>query len=284
MVIQQNSARDNLSDEELLEECDADQEENFYISSLCNCAKKVPVGVADVNATLRDEFKWCSDESTVRGANQKIVTYALFGNAQNSSVFRRYYGNLRNISLTVAKQYPGWVIRIYHNIADDPTTENEAHNQLCRVFCRYDNVDLCSVPLLTERIGNKTIPIDPQLLRGLNGRMFRYLVMLDPNVDIFISRDVDSLIFQREVDAVDQWIHQSNYTFHVMRDHKGHGSIILAGMFGIKVQQRRDLVQGLARALILSGQNSIGHQDQASLDQILWPVAKFDVVNINKKK
>ena len=49
-------------------------------------------------------------------------------------------------------------------------------------------------------------------------------------------------------------------------------------MFGIKVHQRRDLVQGLARALILSGQNRIGHQDQASLDQILWPAAKFDVV------
>ena len=49
-------------------------------------------------------------------------------------------------------------------------------------------------------------------------------------------------------------------------------------MFGIKVHRRRDLVQGIARALILSGQNRIGHQDQASLDQILWPAAKFDVV------
>lgn len=49
-------------------------------------------------------------------------------------------------------------------------------------------------------------------------------------------------------------------------------------MFGVKLHQRRDLVEGLARALILSGQNLIGHQDQASLDRILWPVAKYDVV------
>lgn len=52
-------------------------------------------------------------------------------------------------------------------------------------------------------------------------------------------------------------------------------------MFGVKVKQRRDLLQGLARAMILSGQNSVGHQDQASLDQILWPAAKFDVVRAN---
>ena len=50
------------------------------------------------------------------------------------------------------------------------------------------------------------------------------------------------------------------------------------GMFGVKLHQRRDLVEGLARALILSGQNIIGHQDQASLDKIVWPVAKYDVV------
>lgn len=56
------------------------------------------------------------------------------------------------------------------------------------------------------RIGNSTTPIDPALIRGLNPRMYRYLVMLDPNVDMFISRDVDSLIFPREVDAVKQWL------------------------------------------------------------------------------
>jgi hypothetical protein len=49
-------------------------------------------------------------------------------------------------------------------------------------------------------------------------------------------------------------------------------------MFGVKLHERRDLIEGLARALILSGQNRVGHQDQASLDRILWPVAKYDVV------
>ena len=136
-------------------------------------------------------FKWCSDESSLRGAHQKVIAYSLYGNVHNSSVFKRYYSLLRNISLTAEKQYPGWVIRIYHNIRDRGGPEKEAQNNLCDIFCRFHHVDLCSVPLLSERIGNKTIPIDPKLIDGLNPKMFRFLVMLDPNVDVFISRDVD---------------------------------------------------------------------------------------------
>ena len=49
-------------------------------------------------------------------------------------------------------------------------------------------------------------------------------------------------------------------------------------MFGFQLQQRRNLVQGLVRSMILSGQNQIDYQDQASLEAIMWPVAKFDVV------
>ena len=222
------SFEDENNDELLALECAADEnlvqeEENVYISPLCDCGKKIPVSNETTDPNV---FHWCSIESSMRGHHQRIVTYALFGNARNASVFRRYYSNLRNISLTAEKQYPGYIIRIYHNVVNEP--DSEGYRQLCNVYCRYPNVDLCSVTELADRIGNSTTPIDPVLIRGLNPRMYRYLVMLDPNVDVFISRDVDSLIFQREVDAVRQWL-PTNYTFHLMRDHKGHGSIILAG-------------------------------------------------------
>ena len=35
---------------------------------------------------------------------------------------------------------------------------------------------------------------------------WRYLTTLDPQVDIALSRDLDSLIYQREVDAVKQFL------------------------------------------------------------------------------
>ena len=209
--------------EEDLMECPLEDDQEFYVTPLCNCGKKIPKSNETIDP---DAFQWCSTESSIRGSHQRVVTYALFGNAHNSSVFRRYYSLLRNISLTVAKEYPGWIIRIYHNVIDEP--DSEGYEQLCKVYCRYSNMDLCSVPLLADRIGNTSHPIDPALIRGLNPRMYRYLVMMDPNVDLFISRDVDSIIFPREVDAVREWL-PSNYTFHLMRDHKGHGSIILAG-------------------------------------------------------
>ncbi|XP_046638270.1 uncharacterized protein LOC124316393 [Daphnia pulicaria] len=242
-----------------------------YISPLCNCSKEIQVQSIqpDPNA-----FKWCGPDSSVRGMHQKVITYTLYGNVQNASIADRYYSLLRNISLTAERDYPGWVVRIYHNFRDQ---EGPGHQQLCDIYCQFHHVDLCSVPLLIERIGNSTTPIDPVLVAGLNPKMFRYLVMLDPNVDVFISRDVDSIIWPREVDAVAEWL-KSNYTFHVMRDHPFHGAIILAGMWGAKLDQRRDLIEGLMRALVPAGQNQIAWQYQVTLDTILWPTAKYDVM------
>lgn len=49
-------------------------------------------------------------------------------------------------------------------------------------------------------------------------------------------------------------------------------------MWGAKLNQRRDLIEGLMRALVPAGQNQIAWQDQVTLDTILWPTAKYDVV------
>ena len=40
--------------------------------------------------------------------------------------------------------------------------------------------------------------------------------------------DLDASILNREMSALQQWF-ESNYTFHVMRDHQGHKAPILAG-------------------------------------------------------
>ena len=58
--------------------------------------------------------------------------------------------------------------------------------------------------------------------------------MLDLQVDILMSRDLDSLINERESAAVTEWI-KSPYALHVMRDHPLHKNEILGGLFGIKL-------------------------------------------------
>ena len=58
--------------------------------------------------------------------------------------------------------------------------------------------------------------------------------MLDLQVDILMSRDLDSLINERESAAVTEWI-KSPDALHVIRDHPLHKKEILGGLFGIKL-------------------------------------------------
>lgn len=197
------------------------------ISPTCNFSNKKTILANQQSMSFNpDAFQWCSTHSSARGTQQKVIAYTIYGNVDN-----RYYSLLTNISLRAEILYPGWIVRIYHNFHNQ---SEEAHQQLCNVYCQLNHVDLCSVPELIQRIRNATKnnqpeSIDPVLLGGLNPRMLRYLVMFDPNVDIFISRVADSMIWQREVDAVGQWL-QSNYTFHLMRDHPNHMIAMLAGL------------------------------------------------------
>lgn len=50
--------------------------------------------------------------------------------------------------------------------------------------------------------------------------------MIDAGVDVFISRDADSVLSARESAAVQDWL-RSGKTLHVMHDHPHHGVPIL---------------------------------------------------------
>ena len=58
---------------------------------------------------------------------------------------------------------------------------------------------------------------------------WRFLPLIDPTVDLFLSRDSDTQILAREVAAVNQWL-RMNSTFHIIRDHPLHDSHILGGL------------------------------------------------------
>jgi len=55
----------------------------------------------------------------------------------------------------------------------------------------------------------------------------------DPDVELFISRDTDTRILNKEVAAVREWL-ESDKVFHIMRDHPCHYPTILGGMFGCR--------------------------------------------------
>lgn len=201
-----------------------------YNSSICNCEREILMkDSAFVPDNTSDRFNWCSSESSLRGRHQKVISYVLYG-----KVNERYFSLIKNISSTAEEIYPGWIVRIYHNFVNQSGPEQEARDHLCNVYCQFNNIDLCSMPSLIERVritNNTTTPatMDPGLLQGSQPKMWRFLVALDPNVDLFVSRDLDSMLLQREVDAVAEWL-RSNYNFHSMRDHPNHGVGFLGGI------------------------------------------------------
>lgn len=70
--------------------------------------------------------------------------------------------------------------------------------------------------------------------------MWRFFPLADPFIDVFVSRDTDSYILQREVDAVKIWL-ASDKLVHIMRDHPDHLALILGGMWGFKTFQNRSI-------------------------------------------
>ena len=56
--------------------------------------------------------------------------------------------------------------------------------------------------------------------------LWRFEPIDDPLVEYLMSRDTDTLIFPREVLALDDWI-TSGKSLHIMRDHPQHFPKIL---------------------------------------------------------
>jgi hypothetical protein len=69
---------------------------------------------------------------------------------------------------------------------------------------------------------------------GVQGTFWRFLGCVDNSVDIFLSRDIDSLLNIKESLAVKEWL-ESDKDFHIMRDHKRHhNKPIMGGMWGCR--------------------------------------------------
>ena len=63
---------------------------------------------------------------------------------------------------------------------------------------------------------------------------WRFESIDEKNVEIMLSRDIDTRILEREVIATKEWI-KSGKTFHIMRDHPYHvGWPIFAGLFSTR--------------------------------------------------
>ncbi len=72
----------------------------------------------------------CSCRADRRGLRQRVMAFSLYGNLSDPEMRSRYVDPLMITINRVRQVYPGWVIRIYSPLNNDP---NDLTNQMLKV-------------------------------------------------------------------------------------------------------------------------------------------------------
>jgi hypothetical protein len=131
---------------------------------------------------------------------------------------------------------------------------------------------------ILERIleaGGEVIKVEGEALKW-PGPMWRFLALDDPMMHRVLFRDADSVISEREVGAVQQWL-ESGKRFHIMRDWGSHTELMLAGLWGV-VGKSLPPFSKLMEFFLKSPIESQHFADQFFLRQFVWPYARKDML------
>lgn len=146
---------------------------------------------------------------------KRVISFCLYKAPNNwesimETTHNKYLlGLSENIKL-LETFYPGWYMYIYHNKELDKS--------------------------LIDRFSSEYVKFIEVNTTETNAMQWRFFPIDDEDVELFISRDIDSRITEREKVSVHEWI-DSDKIIHIMRDHPHHGYTILGGMWGMKKTQ-----------------------------------------------
>ena len=184
---------------------------------------------------------------------KKIISFSLYGNKPNFQV-----GAVVNV-LEAKRLYPDWKCRFY-------TTDDEG---ICKQL---------------EYLGAEIVRMDDHWMNQGHcyGSLWRFLAVDDGEVCIF--RDTDSVVNEREVGAVNEWL-TTNKQWHIMHDHDHHkSSKIMAGMFGYRICEQdanggrhifdfknKDSMLELIKGWLDGSTNRSKSFDQRFLDGVIHP-------------
>lgn len=219
--------------------------------------------IAKLNDDVLSNF--CSKNySGKKGGN--VLSYTLYGGwAKNPhwiGMMHKIAEEARNSTI-----YRDWTLRLYHN-GDIPKIRRKQLEE------RNKNLQLCDVNYIPH-YGN---------LSHLSSMEWRLLSFGDKTLDMACSRDIDSPLWQREFDAMAQWI-KSGKAFHCFRDHPQHGGWrVLGGMFCFRISINRTFSNQFFRAIwdnfnIKNGTREPKKEsDQHIIRKYVWPVVKNDAM------
>lgn len=129
---------------------------------------------------------------------KKVISFSVWGKAPE------YLVGAEKNAILAREVYPGWETWFYVEEGTEVSLEDKA---------------------------DRVIYYKPE--PGTDGAFQRFRPMQDMSVDVFISRDTDSRLSDREYQAVQRWL-SSDKQFHAMRDHDAHVWPVMAGMWGAR--------------------------------------------------
>jgi hypothetical protein len=164
----------------------------------------------------------------------KVVAYSLWGEDPKYTV-----GAIKNAQ-GICELYPEWIGRFYCG--------QSVPSEIIKELKQTPNTEV----ILMDEDGDWT------------GMFWRFLSA--DSDDVMLSRDTDSRITQREVDAVSEWL-ESDKDFHIMRDHPYHGTQILGGMWGC----RNGILKGISEWMEKYTKGDFWQVDQNFLREMIYP-------------
>ena len=160
----------------------------------------------------------CNKFTSHLGSGQNVLSYSFYSavtlsytrdEVTGEAHWHRYLGLLPDLLHNITIDYPGWRLRVYHNL----TKEHPQLDFLCDLYCKNTHMDLCDMRDIPELISHFDLESFVDL-----GRAWRFAVLGDPTVRVFGVRDLDMWILQRELDAIEDWKEDGTKQFYVLRD------------------------------------------------------------------
>ena len=185
---------------------------------------------------------------------KKVISFCLYGT--NAT----YILGMKENILLASQYFPSWIVRIYYNSTVPEKYIDEFKN-------------LNAECILKENLGKNKM--------NWEGMFWRWMPLNDKDVTIWISRDADSRLSEREAKLVKQW-EESGKTLHSIRDHRCHMHCIMGGMFGINntlfhSRYKFDKVEDIIKNNISLYNERPYNVDQEFLNKYLWDLLKNDV-------
>ena len=107
-------------------------------------------------------------------------------NSHEVSSTRKYFLGIKENLDLMRKFYPGWTMRVYYQVNE---YQGDVMKKLCEIACSEPELDICDANT-NPKLGNASM---------LYPLLWRFLPVIDRQVDYFLSRDLDSRINERGV-------------------------------------------------------------------------------------